>query len=325
MANTADPVMMRGTGLGSTPNDNPTFDGRIELPYTLTTGRAASVFLAELAQQKLVGSRCEKCGEVAVPAQDFCAACGESTAANVEVAPTGAVTGFTETPAGVLATIRLDGADVDFVHKVLDAKLADLEVGTRLTARWGSSPEGNVMDIEGFETSDAAAEGEWPKSYEETEGLEPVLEQNYGLKLEYDHAFGPYYGTLFDGIATSRRIQGSRCPSCKAVLVPPREYCDICYVRTAEWVDVADTGTIKAFSIIYLEFVGQTREPPYIYSEIVLDGANTRLIHAIGGIDVEDAKERLRTGMKVRAVWKDAEPTGSLADIEHFEPIFDED
>jgi uncharacterized OB-fold protein len=322
-AKAAERMEMRGEGLGSTPNENPTFDGTIDLPYTLTTGKAAATFLAELANQRVIGSRCQACNEVVVPAQDFCAACGETLTEFVEVAPTGEVTGFTETAAGVIGTIRLDGTGADFVHKLLDVSLADLEVGARVAARWAAEPSGNVLDIEGFEpSSEPAAEGE-PQTFSD-EVAEPVLEQKYGLRLDYDHAFGPYYGTLFDGIATSRRIQGVRCPRCESVLVPPREYCDTCYVRTAEWVDVEDTGTIKAFSIIYLEFVGQVREPPYIYSEIVLDGANTRLIHSIGGIDVEEAKERLRTGMKVRAVWKDAEPTGSLEDIEYFEPIFED-
>lgn len=322
-ARAAERMEMRGQGLGSRPSDDPTFDGRIELPYTLTTGKAAATFLAELANKRLIGSRCTSCTDIAVPAQDFCAACGETLSDMVVVAPTGEVTGFTETEAGgVLAMIRLDGADADFVHKVLDVGLDDLEIGARVEARWADEATGNVMDIEGFAPTEAGP-GEPPQAFEGSDA-EPVLEQKYGLRLDYDHAFGPYYGTLFDGIATSRRIQGVRCPSCKCVLVPPREYCDTCFCRTEEWVDVEDTGTIKAFSIIYLEFVGQTREPPYVYAEIVLDGAATRLIHSVGGIDVEEAKERLRTGMKVKAVWKDAEPTGSLEDIEYFEPVFED-
>jgi hypothetical protein len=313
---------MRGDGLGTTPGDDPTFDGRIDLPYTLTTGKAAAVFLAELSNRHILGSRCESCKEIAVPAQDFCAVCGESASELVVMAPTGKLTGFTETAAGVLGAIRLDGADADFVHKLLDTSLADLEVGARVEARWASTPEGTMLDLEGFAPTDTAA-GADPQPFVGSDS-EPVLEQKYGLRLDYDHAFGPYYGTLFDGIATSRRIQGVRCPSCDCVLVPPREYCDTCFVRTAEWVDVEDTGSIKAFSIIYLEFVGQVREPPYVYAEIVLDGSATRLIHTIAGIDVEEAKERLRTGMKVKAVWKDAEPTGSLEDIEYFEPVFED-
>jgi uncharacterized OB-fold protein len=312
-------MQMRGAGLASTPQENPTFAGRIDLPYTLTTGRAAATFLAELANHKIVGSRCPECDGVFVPAQDFCAACGTTLEDFVEMPASGELAGFTETADGLIGLIRLDGAANEFPHKLLDAELADLEIGARVEARWADEAEGSMLDIEGF--VGGGEPGAEPKPLEPS--AEPVLEQKYGLRLDYEHSYGPYYGMLFDGLATSRRIQGVRCPSCARVLVPPREYCDVCYVRTGEWVDVADTGVIKAFSIIHLEFVGQTREPPYVYAEIVLDGSATRLIHAIGGIDVEEAKERLRIGTPVRAVWKEGEPVGTLEDIEYFEPIFE--
>jgi uncharacterized OB-fold protein len=318
----AELMQMRGDGLASTVVDNPIFEARIELPYTLTTGRAAATFLAELANRKIVGSRCPKCGDVTAPAQDFCAACGETQEDFVEVPAAGTLSGFTETASGLLGLIRLDGTDVDFVHKLLDAELDGLEIGQRVAARWADEAEGSILDLAGFAPDAEAPQGEVT---ELQPGAEPILEQRYRLQLDYNHSYGPYYGTLFDGLASSRRLQGVRCPSCKSVLVPPREYCDVCYVRTAEWVDVADTGVIKAFSVIHLEFVGQVREPPYVYAEIVLDGAATRLIHTIGGIDVDEARDRLQIGMPVRAVWKDgSDPVGSLADIEHFEPIFED-
>lgn len=322
-ARTAAEVMqMRGSGLGSSPGENPTFHGQIALPYTLTTGRAASVFLAELANRKLVGSRCPGCDAVLVPAQDFCAGCGTTLDEFVEVAAVGELTGFTETAAGVIGLVRLDGATNDFPHRLLDVEVPRLDVGQRVSVRWAEEPGGSILDIAGFELAADAEEGGPVKPLEAA--AEPVLEQKYELQLDYQHSYGPYYGMLFDGLATSRRIQGVRCLSCERVLVPPREYCDACFVRTGEWVDVADTGTIKAFSIIHLEFVGQVREPPYVYAEIVLDGSATRLIHTIGGIDVEEAKERLRIGTKVRAVWKEGEPVGTLEDIDHFEPVFED-
>lgn len=334
-ASAAEKMAMRGRGLGTTPNQKPSFDARIELPYTLTTGRAAATFLAELANRRIVGTACPKCEGVFVPAQDFCAPCGESLSEFVEVPASGELTGFTETAEGLIGLVRLDGSAGDFPHRLLDTSLDGLEIGSRVEVRWAETATGSILDIEGFvaEGDDAAnddaandaAAGD-AVAGGETEPFvataEPVLEQKYGLRLDYKHSYGPYYGMLFDGLATSRRIQGVRCPSCERVLVPPREYCDTCYVRTGEWVDVADTGVIKAFSIIHLEFVGQVREPPYVYAEIVLDGSATRLIHAIGGIDVGEAKEKLQIGMGVKAVWKEGEPVGTLEDISHFEPIF---
>jgi uncharacterized protein len=316
----AEKMQVRGDGLASAPSENPTFKGRIDLPYTLTTGGGAATFLAELANHKIVGSRCPKCEGVFVPAQDFCAPCGTALDEFVEVPAAGEVAGFTETADGLIGLIRLDGAANDFAHKLLDVKLDELEIGTRVQARWASEAEGKMLDIEGFERG--GDPGGEVKALEASG--EPVLEQKYRMQLDYDHAYGPYYGALFDGLATSRRLQGTRCPKCERVLVPPREYCDVCYVRTGEWVDVADTGVIKAFSIIHLEFVGQTREPPYVYAEIVLDGAATRLIHTVGEIDADEARERLQIGTKVQAVWKEGEPVGSLEDISHFRPLFDE-
>lgn len=320
-AKAAEKIQMRGSGLGSTPSENPTFFGQISLPYTLTTGRAAAVFLAELAEHKLTGSRCPSCDGVFVPAQDFCARCGTALDEYVEVPATGELTGFTVTDDGVIGLVRLDGTANDFPHMLLDASPDDLSFGRRVAARWADEATGSILDIAGFELADDAPVGE-PKPLQG--GADPVLEQKYKLQLDYQHSYGPYYGMLFDGLATSRRLQGVRCPKCARVLVPPREYCDVCYVRTGEWVDVADTGVIKAFSIIHLEFVGQVREPPYVYAEIVLDGSATRLIHTVGGIDVEEAKERLQIGTRVRAVWKEGEPVGTLEDIDHFEPIFDD-
>lgn len=321
--NAAEAMRMRGDGLGSAPTDNPTFAGRIELPYKLTTGRAAATFLAELSNRRLVGSRCPGCDSVYVPAQDFCAPCGKQLEEFLELPASGELTGFTETADGVIATVRIDGADNDFAHRVLDTGIDRLEIGQRVVARWAEEPRGSMLDLAGFVPAAGEAPAAEPKPLEPR--AEPVLETPYRLRLDYDHAYGPYYGMLFDGIATSRRIQGVRCPSCERVLVPPRECCDVCYVRTGEWVDVADTGVIKAFSIIHMEFVGQVREPPYVYAEIVLDGSATRLIHTIGGIDVEEAKERLRIGTKVRAVWKETDrPTGTLEDIDHFEPVFED-
>jgi uncharacterized OB-fold protein len=322
MDTTASTAMqMRGEGLGTAPGDDPTFAGRIELPYKLTPGRAAASFLAELGRQRILGSRCPSCANVMVPAQDFCAPCGEAAEDLLALAPTGSLSGFTETANGVLGLIRLDGASTDFVHRILDAELGDLKLGQRLTARWAPEPQGTMLDLAGFALEDSEPSAEQPAAVGDV--ADPIVEQPYQLRLDYEHAYGPYYGRLFDEIATSRRIEGVRCPRCERVLVPPREYCDTCFVRTAEWVDVADTGVIKAFSIIHLEFVGQVREPPYVYAEIVLDGAATRLIHTIGGIEVDEAMERLRPGMAVRAVWNDNdEPKGTLEDILYFEPIF---
>ena len=289
----------------------------ISLPYTLTTGRAAGSFLAELGNKRILGSRCDECERVMVPPQDYCTRCGTPSETFVRMPETGTVTAVTRTAKGVLALIRLDGADTDLLHRIPEDG-PGVTVGARVRGVWADTASTSVLDLDGFVLDDGGTEG----STSEAGELDPVLELPYALELHYRHSYGPHYGRLFDELAAHRRILGSLCPQCQNVLVPPREFCDLCFVRTAQHVDVADTGRLQAFSVIHLEFVGQTRKPPYVYAEIVLDGSTTRLIHTVGGIDVATAAERLTIGMPVRAVWKDvADCRGTLDDIDYFEPV----
>ena len=298
-------------------DDPQVLETTISLPYTLTTGRAAGSFLAELGNRHILGSRCDECDRVMSPPQDYCTRCGSPSETFVRMPETGVVTAVTRTEKGVLALIRLDGADTEFLHRVTQDG-PGVTVGARVKAVWAETPTQSVLDLDGFVLEDGGTEG----SPSDAGEVEPVLELPYKLDLDYRHSYGPHYGRLFDELATHRRILGSLCPNCQNVLVPPREYCDLCFVRTAQHVDVADTGRLQAFSVIHMEFVGQTRKPPYVYAEIVLDGSATRLIHTVAGFDVATAAERLSIGMPVRAVWKDvADCRGTLDDIDHFAPI----
>lgn len=287
----------------------------LTMPYTLTTGNAVGSFLTALADHRILGSRPKSGGRTVAPAQDYCGDTGEETEL-VEVGPGGVITALTTTPEQTLIMVKLDGADGPMLHRLVGS--ADgVEVGTRVTAVWAEAPDASILDIAGFEVG-----GEESTPSTDVVVIEDAMkEKPYTLELDYKHSYGPYYGRLFDELATSRRIVGSPCPVCARVQVPPRERCDACFAKTTRLVEVSDEGTLKAFSIIHLEFVGQTQAPPYVYAEIVLDGCNTRLIHNVGGIDMATAKDELQIGMKVKAVWRAGEPQGSLSDIEHFAPV----
>ena len=291
---------------------------QISMPYTLTAGHAMGTFLAELANRRILGSRCASCETVRVPAQDFCGDCGADTAELVQAPTSGVLEAWTVTDQGTVALVRLDGTAVPFLHHAVVDDPSTLTVGMRVEASWSDEPSGNVLDLAGFVPSAGAADG----GVEDAgETAAPIEQLAYHMQLDYEHAYGHYYGTLFDGIANSRRIRGVRCPSCRNVLVPPRPVCEACYVRTVDWVDVPDTGVVQAYSVVHLEFVGQLSPPPYVYAEIVLDGSATRLIHTVGGISAEEARAgAIKPGSRVKAVWSDRR-TGSLTDIEYFTPV----
>jgi uncharacterized protein len=300
------------------PIDLAPFKSDLSMPYTLTPGRAAGAFLAEIAKKRIVGSKFKKSGLVAAPAQDFCPISGDSEYELVEMPHTGVLTGFTETDAGLIGLCRIDGSDFDFPHRIVGAGYDDLKIGMRVEAVWAEGAKNSILAIEGFSPAPGAPVGK-VRPLEST--ASPIEVVPYQLDLHYEHAFGPYYGRLFDEIKTNRRIMGVRTSGGEGALLPPRELDDVTHRKTGTWVEVKQTGTVRAMSVIHLQFLGQKQPPPYIYAEIILDGALTRLIHNVAGIDMSRAKELVKPGTRVRAVWQEGERTGSLADISHFEVI----
>ena len=292
------------------------FHSEIAMKYTLTPGRAAGVFLAEVKNRHIIGTSFAD-GTVVAPAQDFSPDRGTPMASFVVAPDTGTLTGFTRVDGQVIGLVRLDGCANSFPHRVL-ADLAALSVGMRVAAVWAEVTSESILAIEGFRPAPDAPVGE-VRDIAETEA--PLGSIPYELTLPYEHAYGPYYGRLFDEIRAFGRVMGTRTSSGDDALLPPREVDDVTHRRTGTWKACADTGTIRACSIINMAFVGQTREPPYVYAEIVLDGASTRLIHMIDIDDVEKAKQSIKPGTRVRAVWTKGERKGSLADIERFEVI----
>jgi uncharacterized OB-fold protein len=300
----------------SMPHDMPTFHAEIALPYTLTPGGAAGTFLAEMKNKRIVGCRFAN-GEVVAPAQDFSATDSEPMKSFVEAPQTGEITAFTRVDGNIIAFIRLDGCSNQFPHRVL-GELDDVAIGKRVKAEWDDGVEDSILAIKGFVLAPDAEVGS-VSDLAETE--EAIGSLDYSLALPYEHAYGPYYGRMFDEIKGNGKIMGVRTSNGEDALLPPREIDDISHKPTGTWKTCADTGTIRGCSIINMEFVGQTRKPPYVYAEIVLDGASTRLIHMIDIDDVEYAKKNIGPGTRVRAIWTDGERKGAMSDIERFEVI----
>lgn len=298
------------------PIDLPTFHSQIKLPYTLTPGRAAGIFLVEIANGRIVGSRF-KDGTVIAPAQDFSPTDGEEPEALVQAPDTGELTAFTRVDGVVIGLVRLDGCANAFAHRIL-GDFDALKVGQRVRAEWDSEAGQSILGIKGFVADASAPVGEIKDLPELPEPLGVV---NYSFALDYEHAYGPYYGRMFDEIKENGVFMGVRGSNSDEALLPPREIDDITHKRTGTWKACADTGTIRACSIINVEVYGQTRQIPYVYAEVVLDGASTKMIHVIEIDDLETAKKNIKPGTRVKAVWTKGERKGAVSDIERFEVI----
>jgi uncharacterized OB-fold protein len=290
---------------------------QLNMPYTLTPGRATGIYLAELRNRRLIASR--HADRVLVPAQDFDATTGRPADEFLELHAVGNLVAFTQTKDEVFGLVQIDGSDVPMLHRLVGVDAEDLSIGSRVTASWSDVPAGNALDLQGFT---AASDDTAGAAITLDELSEPVTQVDYVMTLDYQHAYGPYYGTLFDAVRTDRRLRGIKCSKCRRTLLPPRAVCDVCCAPTSEWIDVEAVGTVQACSVVHITFLGQRMPPPYVYAEIVLDGTSTRLIHMVGGIDAEVAREQVRPGSRVQAVWSDRR-TGSLADVEYFALVTD--
>jgi hypothetical protein len=139
--------------------------------------------------------------------------------------------------------------------------------------------------------------------------------------IPYRHTAGRAATRFFRELKENKRIVGVRCPSCQRVLVPPRGFCERCFVPLDEFVEVEDKGTLTTFTIIYAHFTSLP-PPPYCVGIIKLDGADTGLIHYVGDVDLQDmeaAKKAISVGMRLQAIWRD-EREGKITDIEYFRP-----
>lgn len=128
-------------------------------------------------------------------------------------------------------------------------------------------------------------------------------------------AIGRYLGELKRG-----RLVGRRCRQCERVLIPPRMFCEQCFVPTTEWVELQDSGTVQTLAICHISWDATRIDRPQVPAVIAIDGASPGhgILHLLGEVE----PEKVVVGQRVRAVWKPAaERVGSVADIRYFRPF----
>lgn len=144
-----------------------------------------------------------------------------------------------------------------------------------------------------------------------------LLHIPHTMALSWRYGTSWYFAEFIRALRDEQRLVGLRCPSCRRVYLPPRPVCGNCYAELREWVEVKDSGTVRAFTIVHIPIIdpttGEPRPAPYGMALIQLDGADTTLNHYLA----ESNPDQMRIGMRVQAVWRE-ERRGTLSDIVHF-------
>jgi uncharacterized OB-fold protein len=118
----------------------------VELDYIYAASPEESAFYRGLAEGRILGQRCPACSKVYVPPRSACPADGTPTTDEVELPDKGTVTTFCIVnvpflgqrikPPYVSAYVLLDGADIAFLHLILDIPAEEVRMGMRVEAVW---------------------------------------------------------------------------------------------------------------------------------------------------------------------------------------------
>lgn len=146
------------------------------------------------------------------------------------------------------------------------------------------------------------------------------LIQDVSWRLDYRVRLGVAWTRFMTGLE-NHELWATRCEGCSRTYVPPQMFCEACFEKIDDWIEVEPAGVLGASTIVYQGFEGGP-EAPYAVGAIKIDDTDSQLMHLIGGVDLSDsaaAREQLRSGLRVRAVWAE-EPSASILGIAHFAP-----
>ncbi len=136
------------------------------------------------------------------------------------------------------------------------------------------------------------------------------------LVIEYPfvRTTGPVVGAFLTGLREAvlvgiRRVDGT-------VMVPPVEYDPVTSESLTEVVEVSSTGTIVSWTWVDPPRPGSPWDTPHGLALVLLDGADTPLLHGV----LVDSADELATGLRVEAVWRD-ERVGHITDLVGFAPV----
>lgn len=135
-------------------------------------------------------------------------------------------------------------------------------------------------------------------------------------EINYLYSAGLTASRFFASLKEGKSFLATRCPECHLVYLPPRSFCEKCFIKIAEWLPLPLQGTVETFTIVREKF-GGFPDPPYVVAYVKIDGADTAMANFIEGVDLSDqakALEKIKIGTRVRAKFKN-QREGKMTDF----------
>ena len=131
---------------------------------------------------------------------------------------------------------------------------------------------------------------------------------HYKVEYPYTRTTGPVVGPFLTALRDGKLI-GIRCKD--RVICPPIEFNpDTGETLEPDFVEVGPGGSVQAWTWIAKPTRKHPFQEPFAFATILLDGADTALVHAVKCARMED----MSTGMRVRAQWRE-ERSSAITDV----------
>jgi uncharacterized OB-fold protein len=160
--------------------------------------------------------------------------------------------------------------------------------------------------------------------------VEEIILTNWRISCSYSRDPGRAVSRFLEGLRNGR-ILVTRCTRCGRTLLPPRSFCEWCFIDVETWVELTGLGEVATYSLSYIGTDPRERlTHPKIVAVIwfedtkIIIPASRHTVHAAGLLHIiADTKpEDVKIGMRVKPVWKPRnERVGSILDISHFTAV----
>lgn len=138
------------------------------------------------------------------------------------------------------------------------------------------------------------------------------------INIPYNYSAGVAGSKFLGMLKDSGKFMATKCKKCGYIMMPPRIFCEDCFVDDVDWIEVGSTGVIKTFAVSYLSTDGKRMKDPWMLAIVKIDKTDGGLVVRLGEVKPDDVK----MGMKVEAVLKPKEErVGSILDIKYFKPL----
>jgi uncharacterized OB-fold protein len=135
------------------------------------------------------------------------------------------------------------------------------------------------------------------------------------IPMYHRYTLGVAGERFFKALRDQQQILTSRCPQCAKRWLPPKMYCETCFVEMTDWSPVEGPGVVTAFTVLHRTLDEEPLKQPVIAVMVGWDDVEGGLLHRLEGVEPSGVK----VDMKVAPEWSDGR-TGSLDDIRSFRP-----